>query len=110
MSHARELGFTIQQLASQDPSRDAELRNQLHLTELELKKLYAGRLLLTNADLNVVAQICGVKAQELMDADSTEYEKQVVHCMSEFQNRENREMILDLIDAYIDAREALCNG
>ena len=107
MSHTRELGFAVQQLASRDQKTEEVLRSALGLTPQELRKFYAGRLFLTGADLRKAAEVCGVAPRALLNADREEYDARVVHCMSEFRNRENREMILDLIDAYIDAREAL---
>lgn len=106
MSFAREIGFAVQR-ASTDHGVKDRLCEELGLTPQELKKLYKGRLFLTGTDLDKLVVLCGVQPETLVDADPTEYDAQVVHCMTEFKNRENREMILDLIDAYIDAKEAL---
>lgn len=104
MSYAREIGFAIQQASTH---HEKELCDVLGITTQELKKLYKGRLFLTGSDLEKIAEVCGVSADSFVEADPAEYDAQVVDCMSDFNNRENREMILDLIDAYIDAREAL---
>lgn len=106
MSFVRKIGFAIQQ-ASGDQETSARLCAELGISKQELQKLYKGRLFLTGADLDKVAEVCGISVEALMDTDSTDYDAQVVHCMTKFQNCENREMILDLIDAYIDAKEAL---
>lgn len=104
MSYAREIGFAVQQ-ASKD--HENEIISTLGITQHELKKLYKGRLLLTGADLKKIATVCNVALENLVNVDATQYDAQAVHCMSDFDNRENRETILDLIDAYIDAKEAL---
>lgn len=104
MSYAREIGFAIQKASKH---HEEKICNVLGITPQELKKLYKGRLFVTGADLEKIAEVCGVSMDSLVRADSTEYDAQVVDCMSDFNDRENREMILDLIDAYIDAKEAL---
>lgn len=109
MSYAREIGFAIRQ-ASKSEETQRKLREELGLTRQELAKLYAGRLFLTGPALSKAARICQVPADSLVNADVTAYDAKVVHCMSEFKDRENREMILDLIDAYIDAKEALARA
>ena len=107
MSHARELGFAIHERVAGSQEREQQIRETLHITPHELEKLYSGRLFLTGADLRKVASVCGVEARELTGASRERYDKTVVRYMTAFQKRENREKILDLIDAYIDAREAL---
>lgn len=104
---AREIGFSIRRLAEGNQETEQRLMDALGLTLFGLQKLYAGRVSLTEADLQKAADACGVELQGLSDVDREAYDKEVVHCMSPFQNRENREMILDLIFDYIDAREAL---
>lgn len=110
MSHARELGFAIHQRAAGNQERERQIREALDITPHELEKLYAGRLFLTGSDLRRVATICGAEPRELTEASREEYDENVVRYMTVSQKRENREKILDLIDAYIDAREALEEG
>lgn len=107
MSHTRELGFAIHERVAGSQEREQQVRETLHITPHELEKLYAGRLFLTGSDLRKVASVCGAEPRELTGASRERYDKNVVRYMTAFQKRENREKILDLIDAYIDAREAL---
>lgn len=107
MSHARELGFAIRQRVEGNREREQQIQETLHITPYELEKLYAGRLFLTGSDIRKAASVCGVEPRDLMEADREAYDRNVVRYMTAFQERENREKILDLIDAYIDAREAL---
>ena len=108
MSYARETGFAIQQASENQEVRDA-LCHKLGISKQELAKLFAGRLFLTGADLDTVAEICGASARDLVNPDPTLYDARVVDCMTPFSCRENREMVLDLINAYIDAKEALAS-
>ena len=107
MTHTRELGFAIRERAAGDPERERQIQEALHLTPQELQRLYAGRLFLTGSDLREVASICNAEPRELTRASREDYNERCVRYMTAFQNPENREKILDLIDAYIDAREAL---
>ncbi len=91
MSFAQKLGFAIQQAAKAHES-EQQICKALCLSPHELQKLYRGRLFLTGEDLDKVAELCGVPSEILVNANLAD---------------ENREMILDLIDAYIDAKEAL---
>lgn len=104
MSYAREIGFAIQEASI---NHKEKLCDVLGITPQELKKLYRGRLFLTGSDLEKVAEVCGVSAESLVNADPAEYDAKAVDCMSDFDDREHREMILNLIDDYIDAKEAL---
>lgn len=107
MSHSRELGYAIQKRTAGNQGLEQRLLESLHITREELQRLYAGRLFLTGSQLRQAASVCGVEPHELTEACREDYDRNVVRYMTAFQNRENREKILDLIDAYIDAREAL---
>ncbi|MCC8121104.1 MAG: hypothetical protein LIO42_03790 [Oscillospiraceae bacterium] len=102
MSYARELGFAIQQISKQ-PETQQEICTALHISAHELGKLYAGRLFLTVSDLEKVADACSVSTDMLIEADPNEYNTHI----GKFTNLKNREIILGLIDAYIDAKEML---
>ena len=43
----------------------------------------------------------------LLSGDPQRYNATVVHCMNDFHNPENREMILDFIDDYVDVVDAV---
>lgn len=107
MSHAREMGFAIGSLASKNPGKEGELQQRLGITQHELQKLFAGRLFVNSADIATIADVYSVDPMEIVKPDITMYNKGIVHCMSEFSDQKNCEKILDLIDAYIDAKEAL---
>ena len=105
MSRIREIGFSIRERVSHDPEMEQQLQAALGFTPQEMKKLYDGRLFLTGADMQRVSEVCG---NEVFQAQNhSAYNEHVVHCMTPFKNENEREQILNLIDAYIDAREAL---
>lgn len=107
MSYARELGYTIHQAVAGDAHKENEIRSALGLGEHEAQRLYSGRLFLTSSDIRKIASILNIPAMTLVNLDTSEYDKNVVHCMTPFKDRNNREMILNLINSYIDIKEAL---
>lgn len=90
MSRVREIGAAVYRLAVRDPEIGRQLQDTLGFTDHEMKKLYDGRLFLTGADLQKVCAVCGNELFQSADRDDG-----------------SRETILNLIDAYIDAKEAL---
>ena len=105
MSRIRELGFSIRERVSRDSEMEQQLQCALGFTHQEMKKMYDGRLFLTGMDMQKISEVCG---DELLQAHTpSAYSERAIHCMTPFKNEDGREKILDLIDAYIDAREAL---
>ena len=90
MARVREIGAAVSRLVAADPEIGRRLRDALGFSEHEMKKLYDGRLFLTGADLQKVCAVCGNELFQSADRDDG-----------------SRETILNLIDAYIDAKEAL---
>ena len=105
MAYMREVGFAIKQLTKESPERESQIQNSLELSDFEMQKLYAGRLFLTMADMRKISEVCSVSFTKLVKPDKNAYNNGIVHCMSEFTSNDNREKILDFIDAYIDAKE-----
>ena len=105
MSYMREVGFAIKQLTNACSEREKQIQNSLGLSDFEMQKLYAGRLFLTMADMRKISEFCSVSFAQLVKPDKNAYNNGIVHCMSEFTSNDNREKILDFIDAYIDAKE-----
>ena len=94
VSYARAVGKVIEQVSV---GKETELQKVLSVTERELKKLYRGRLLLSSTDWVKVVEVCELTPDGFVNA---------ISCQCEVQD-ESREFVLNLIDAYIDAREAL---
>ena len=79
----------------------------LQLSDREIMAFYKGRLLLTFEQLSTLAHILNTSVQELIEGNEQEYNSSVVHCMNEFDNESNREIILDIIDDYLDIWDSL---
>ena len=105
MIFARQLGYAVQQVAV---NHELEICQCLGLTKHELNKLYKGRLFLTCVDLAKISDICGVSLESLVIDTPLGYQNEAAQLG--FDNLANYEIILDLVDAYIDAKEILTAG
>lgn len=92
ISYARELGAFIEKATSSSILKQ-NLKDALGLSDFELEKLYRGRLFLTNSDLTIVTEVLNVSMMDLVKID-----RQYTTAVHE---------VMLLIDAYIDAMEAL---
>ena len=107
MQKARMVGNYIQHLAEERHISTNELSELLGCTESQTKSFLKGRALASFEQLQRLAAQCGISAQDILNGDSQAYNKTVVHCMNEFEDNANRELILDLIDEYMDLVDAV---
>lgn len=106
MHAMRKFGNMIQKRVTERQFSDEEFAKLLHLDLDEVRMLYKGRLYLSLEQLDILTELLGDDMDVLMDGDDDYYNQNVVHCMTEFTNVKNREMILDFIEAYLDVYEA----
>ena len=107
MKDMRVLGLTIQKLAAEHHVTESDLGSLIHCDPDQVKYLFKGRLFPTFDQLLALADRFQVSVDVLLDGDHEYYSKNVVHCMGEFSQEENREKILDIIDTYLDLRKAV---
>jgi plasmid maintenance system antidote protein VapI len=92
------------------PFTNEQIAHALELEEPEVRMLYKGKLYLTLEQLDALTAFLGEDLDTLLAGNDEYYEKKIVHCMKEFTNGDNREMILDFIDAYLDIPNFLGRG
>lgn len=102
MRKARVMGNYVQYLAEQKNITTTDLANVLNCTPSKVSELYKGLVYPTFLQISCLANKLGVSVQELINGNSDVYDQTVVHCMNDFENKENREQILDIIEDYID--------
>jgi len=102
----RRFGNMVQKVATDKTISNEQLAQKLNLVESDIRLLFKGKLYLSMTQLDTLTEVLGVDADTLLDGDDEFYEKNVVHCMTAFSDENNREMILDFIDAYLDVYEA----
>lgn len=103
----RILGNMVQKLADENKISSVELGKVIGCSNREIEQFFKGRLFLTFDQMSIVAKRLGVSLDTWMDGDPDHYCATVVDCMGEFSCEENREEILDIIDDYLDLRDAV---
>lgn len=110
MSYMRQIGYLVREALNEHPEKKPLLLHELNISELDLQKLCVGRLFLSLKEQSVITHVLGISMEDMLSEDTARRKglyQNVVHCMTPFSNRENLDQILDLFDAYIDAKEAL---
>ena len=106
MSYTRQVGYLVSQAVEQDLEKKQQLLSALNMTPDELDKLCVGRLILSFEEEDQLAEILGIEIPNQLNYDANAYQS-VIHCMTAFSNPHNLDIIMDFIDSYIDAKEAL---
>lgn len=106
MSYTRQVGYLVSQAMEREPKTRERFLSAMDMTPEELDRLRTGRLIPTLAEEDKLAEILGfpILAQSGYDTDAYQ---SVFHCMTPFSDTRNLDTIMDFIDAYIDAKEAL---
>lgn len=107
MRGARMTGNFIMSLAENNNVSSEELSERLSCSVQQVEDLYAGRYILPFWKMESLSELFGVSVSQLLDGDPDGYNANAVHCMKDFSDSDNREKILDIIDDYLDIREAL---
>jgi len=83
------------------------LCSRLNFNATDLNRLLFGRLSVTPVQLNTIADTLSVPVEELVNYKNSDSYKNIVHCMSSFSSQKNCSEVLDIIDSYIDIKEAV---
>ena len=106
MSYTRQVGYLVGQAIEQEPEKKQLLLSSLNMTLGELERLCVGRLFLSFEEEDRLAETLGITLPSQANYDTVAYQS-VVHCMTPFSDPHNLDTIMDFIDSYIDAEEAL---
>lgn len=101
MKEMRLIGNMAQKLSETHQYSDEEICNSLDCTMEQYQSFLNGRVFLAFDQLEKLADLFKVTIEELLAGDNDYYEQNVVHCMGEFEDTNNREMILDIIHDYL---------
>lgn len=109
MQQARMLGYRVQKNADSCNVSPLELGKVIGCNELQMKSFFKGRAYISFEQLSLLAKKLKVEVSSLLSGDNEGYNKTVVHCMNDFDNPNNRETILDIIDEYMDILDSVSN-
>ena len=108
MASLRDLGYKIMSLVNDNDSLKRELCSKLNFSSVDLYKFLFGRLSVTPVQLTAIANTLSVPVEELINYKNSDSYAKAVHCMSSFSTQEHCNEVLDIIDSYIDIKEAVC--
>ncbi len=102
----REIGgniYTFMQMAKLTPN---DIADKMSYSLKDVWNVIEGKVMLPSVELKNLAMLLGVTKEELI---SHEPERLVpnLEFMKEFSNSDNLDKILDLMDEYVELREAL---
>ena len=107
MQGARMLGSYARQIANAKKVSIEDLSNALHCSIQEVMAFFMGRRFLSFEQMKKLSTILDTPIDKLLQGDPENYNRTVVHCMNDFSNYENRELILDIIDDYLDVVDSI---
>lgn len=106
MANLRNLGYKVHSLLTSESAKRGVLRERLNFSENDMARLEFGRLSLTLAQIEATASVLSIEPTELVNYRNSDSYKDMIHCMSSFSSQEHCDEILDIIDSYIDIKEA----
>lgn len=107
MKKFRSIGYFIDSLLGDDNSKRNDFCKTLNFSLTDLNRLCEGVIGLTPIQLEKTASFFGNTISEILNYSNTDSYSNKVHCRTDFSNQENCDKILDIIDSYIDVREAV---
>lgn len=107
MASSRDLGYKIMSFVDNSESLKKELCSKLNFNATDLNRLLFGRLSVTPVQLNTIADTLSVPVEELVNYKNNDSYMNIVHCTSSFSSQKNCSEVLDIIDSYIDIKEAV---
>ena len=101
MKDLRMLGSMIKKLSQENDISINELREVFQCSSEQIYAIFEGRLFPSFEELQIFSKKTGTTVSDLLQGDEEYYNKRVVHCMGKFENKNNREKILDIIEDYL---------
>lgn len=105
-SNGRKIGVNIHALMQKANVSREYLAEQLGYTCRDVSRLLEGRLWLPPIELSRVAEQLGVTKEDLLNFESDNLVPELQY-MKEFDDPDNLEKVLDLLDEYVELKEAL---
>ena len=109
MQQARMLGYRVQKIADSCNVSPLELSEVIGCNEIQMKSFLKGRAYISFEQLSLLADKLQIEVPSLLLGDDEGYNKAIVHCMNDFDDPNNRETILDIIDEYMDILDSVPN-
>lgn len=102
----RRLGVNIFTLMQNSGISREELAEKMNFTYRDMCRVLEGKLLLTPVQVARVVELLGTTMEHLLHYESDKFGPELQY-MKEFSDRDNLDKILDLLDEYVDLKEAM---
>lgn len=109
MQGARMLGNYVEHLAMRKGLSISDLGEILKCSDHQVYSLIKGRAYASFPQILELSKALNTSVEALLAGDEVSYNASVVHCMNQFKDPQKREIILDIIDDYIDIIDAVNN-
>lgn len=102
MSYLRGLGKMIKTRMSEQGKSIQLLAKESGYSRKDIGKIFDGRLFLSPKQIEEIANVLELNVDEIINCTDVD----PIECMGEFTKEENKDMLLDYIDRYVDLKEA----
>lgn len=107
MNYSRVMGNNVELELKRHNWNVEEFADKVGLSIVDAHKLLEGRLFLPFAMWSVVGDAVGLSTEQLMQQREKEDYCKLLQNFREFDNPDNQDKILDMIDMYADLEESL---
>lgn len=102
----RKLGANIYTLMQNSGISREDFAKKLDYTYRDVCRIIEGKLMLPPMEISKIAEVLGTTKQELLHYEAEGFVPELQY-MKEFNNTENLDLILDLLDEYVELKEAM---
>lgn len=102
----RKIGVNIFTLMRNAGISREELAEKLNYSYRDMCRILEGKLMLPPAEIRKIAEFFGITKQELLHYKADKFVPELQY-MKEFSDTNNLDMVLDLLDEYVDLKEAM---
>ena len=101
----RKLGGNIFTLMQNSGISREDLAEKLNYTYRDVCRILEGKLMLSPVEIGKIAELFGKTKKELLQYEADKFVPELQY-MKEFSNTDNLDKILDLLDDYVELKEA----
>ena len=102
----RKIGVNIFTLMQNAGISREDLAEKLNYSYRDMCRILEGKLMLPPAEVRKIAEFFGKTKQELLHYEAERFVPELQY-MKEFSDTNNLDKILDLLDEYVDLKEAM---
>lgn len=102
----RKLGVNIFTLMQNSGISREDLAEKLNYSYRDICRILEGKLMLPPTEVRKIAELFGKTKQELLHYEADKFVPELQY-MKEFSDTSNLDKILDLLDEYVDLKEAM---